>query len=122
MTLKSYLWGMRFSTILALAGWGLVVYFTDPQKSGILGQVLFYLSLFLGLSGLFILMLTKIHRKPEGNEVQFVYLGMSFRQGTLLALLSTILLIFQSLKVLTWWDGLLAVAAIFLVELYFLSR
>jgi hypothetical protein len=122
MTLKSYLWGIRFSTVLALAGWGLIVYFIDPQKSGILGQILFYLSLFLVLSGLFILILTKIHRKREGAEAQFVYIGMSFRQGILLALLSTILLIFQSLKVLTWWDGLLAVVAIFLAELYFLSR
>lgn len=122
MTLKSYLWGLRVSALLALAGWSLAVYFIDPEKSGIGGQLLFYLSLFLALSGMFILLLTRLRRRADDEETTFSCLGMSFRQGMLLALLVVILLILQSFRVLVWWDGLLAAAAVFLVELYFLSR
>lgn len=122
MTLKSYLWGMRIIAVFSVAAWGLVIFYIDPQKSGIAGQALFYASLFLALSGIFILFFTWLRRKKEDEETAFVYLGMGFRQGTLLALLVITLLILQSFRVLTWWDGLLAAAAVFLAELYFLSR
>lgn len=121
MTLNVYLWGMRISTILALLAWGAVIYYVDPSKTGILGQVLFYGSLFLALSGVFTIFFTWLRRKVNQDE-SFVYIGMSFRQGLLLSLLVVILLIMQSFGVLVWWDGLLVVAALFLVELYFLSR
>jgi len=47
---------------------------------------------------------------------------LSLRQGILLALLATSLLVLQGLRMLLWWDGLLTVAGVFLIELYFLSR
>jgi hypothetical protein len=122
MTIKSYLWGMRISTFLALGGFVAVVIFIDPQKSGILGQVLFYLSLILALSGILILILMGLHRRPNDEEQSLSYLGSSFRQGILLSLLAAILLALQGFRVLTWWDGLLVAAAIFLIELYFISR
>ena len=122
MTLNSYLWSLRTGTLISLVGFGLVVYAVDPQKSGLPGQLLFYLSLFLALSGIFILFFTRIRRKPVEEEAALAYLGLSFRQGILLALLAVILLVMQSFRILTWWDGLLAVAAVFLAELYFLSE
>ena len=122
MTLKFYLWGVRLSALLALAVWGAVVILIDPQDSGIFGQVVFYLSLFIALSGIFILFLTWLRRVAISEETPFIYIGMSFRQGMLLAILTIILLILQNFRVLTWWDGLLTTAAVFLVELYFLSR
>lgn len=122
MTLKSYLWGLRISAIISLLGFGLIVYSVDPQKSGILGQFLFYLSLFFFLSGVFILFFTRIRKASIEEETSLAYLGLSFRQGILLALLAIVLLAMQSFRVLTWWDGLLATAAVFLAELYFLSE
>jgi hypothetical protein len=121
MTLKSYLWGMKLGTLISIVGFSLVVYYVDPRQTGILGQILFYLVLFLSVSGIFTLILTGIRRNSREDN-KFIYLGMSLRQGLLLGLLVIILLLLQSLKYLTWWDGLLTVAAIFLVELYFLSR
>jgi len=122
MTLKSYLWGMRISTVLSAAVWVAVVCNINPEEAGMVGQILFYLSLFLTLAGIFILFLTWTRRKISGNERAFARLGMSFRQGVLLSALANTLLIFQSLRILTWWDGLLLVAGVFMVELYFLSR
>ena len=122
MTLKSYLWGMRISAALSAAAWSAVVYNINPEEAGIVGQILFYLSLFLALAGIFILFLTWIRKKISGNERAFARLGMSFRQGVLLSALANTLLIFQSVRILTWWDGLLLAAGVFMVELYFLSR
>lgn len=122
MTLKLYLWGMKISTILALIAWGLVVYNIDPDNSGAVGQSLFYLSAYVSLTGIFILMFIFIRRKLSDEETASFYLGTNLRQGALVAFLAIILLFFQSLRILTWWDGLLVVAGIFIIELYFLNR
>jgi len=122
MTLKSYLWGMRLSTLLAFAAWGLAVFYTDPEKGGTPIKLIFYFTLFLFLSGVFILMLSLFRRKFGGDGVVLSDLGMSFREGMLLSLLVIILLVLQSFKFLVWWDGLLVVAGIFLIELYFLTK
>ena len=122
MTLKSYLWGMRSSTFLALVAWVLVIFHTDPETGGVSAKFIFYFTLFLLLSGVFILMLSFLRRKFGKNGVVLSDLGMSFREGMLLSLLVVILLVLQSLRFLAWWDGLLAVAGIFLIELYFLTK
>jgi len=123
MTLKSYLWGMRISAAVAFAAWALVAWYIDPEKSGVAGLALFYASAFLFLAGLAILFFTWLRRKlVEKNEDVLIYVGMSFRQGILTALLIIGLLIFQQYRMLTWWDGALTVAGVFLIELYFLTR
>ncbi len=122
MTLRSYLWGIRISAFLSVATWLAVVYNIDPEETGLAGQALFYVSFFLALAGIFILFLTWIRRKILGKEWISAHLGMSFRQGVLLSFLASALLVFQSFRILTWWDGLLLVAGIFIIELYFLSK
>lgn len=122
MTLKLYLWGMKISTILSIIAWGLVIYYIDPESSGFAGQILFYLSLYLVLTGTFTLIFALIRKKLADEETVSFYLGTNFRQGALVALLAIILLFFQSLRILTWWDGLLVVAGIFIIELYFLNK
>jgi hypothetical protein len=122
MTLKSYLWGMRIIAFFSLTALGIVIFYLDPEKSGFVGHALFYATLFLSLAAFFILFLTWIRRKIGDEDSSFVYLGMGFRQGALLSVLAVILLALQSFRILTWWDGLMVVAAIFLVELYFLTR
>jgi len=122
MSLKAYLWGLKFSTVLALIGWGLVVFYVDPEKGGLAGQALFFASLFLALTGIFALFFTLARRKVVNEEEQLFHVGMSLRQGLLLALLAVVILAMQHFRVLIWWDGLLVVVAILLAELYFLSR
>lgn len=122
MTLKSYLWGLRFVTIISAISWITVVMRIDPETSIFVGQSLFFVSLLLTLSGIFTLTFTWMRRRVSGGENAFVHLGMSLRQGVLLAVLIIVLLIFQRLQILIWWDGLLVVAGFFIIELYFLTR
>lgn len=123
MTLKSYLWGMRIGALLSLASWVLVVTQIDPIESGIAGKLLFYGSFFLSVGAIAIIGLTWLHtRQSAHGNLEMVYVSGSFRQGILASLLAVSLLVLQSFRVLVWWNALLTVAGIFLVELYFLSR
>jgi hypothetical protein len=123
MTLKSYLWGIRISTAISFAAWILVLKQVDPQKTGAIGQLLFFGSALLFLSGLFVLFFTWLRGVVNGDEeVALAYIGVSFRQGVLVAILLCLLLALQQYRILTWWDGALTVAGIFLVELYFLIK
>ncbi|MDO8240706.1 MAG: hypothetical protein Q7T51_01870 [Candidatus Moranbacteria bacterium] len=122
MTLKSYIWGIRLVTLLSVVAFVFVVKFVDPDATGVAGKLLFYCSLFFALSGLFNLLLLWLRRKNVDMENAFSNVGLSFRQGMLLALFAIGLLILQSLRLLVWWDGLLLLAGIFLIEFYFVSR
>ncbi|HHE46017.1 MAG TPA: hypothetical protein ENL05_01590 [Candidatus Moranbacteria bacterium] len=122
MTLKAYIWGMRSITLLSLIALGVMIVYVDPESSGIIGITLFYLIVFFVLSGIFNLGLIFIRRKLLGNEIAASNVGLSFRQGILLAVLCLVLLILQSFRILVWWDALLALGGILLIELYFLNK
>jgi len=122
MTLKSYIWGMRIVTLFSIIALGLVINYVDPEAAGIIGKALFYLILFFALGGLFNLLLLWFRRKITHSENAYAQVGLSFRQGLLLSSLAVGMLLMQSFRVLVWWDGLLLLAGIFLIEFYFLSR
>ncbi|MDP1619442.1 MAG: hypothetical protein Q8M12_00415, partial [bacterium] len=83
---------------------------------------LFYLSLFFVGSGIFNLVLLRLRKGTLNAETASSNIGLSFRQGMLLALFMIGLLVLQSFRVLVWWDGLLLFGGIFLIELYFVSK
>lgn len=110
---------MFIFSIITLAS---IVNYVDPETTGLIGKVLFYVVLFFALSSLFDLILLWLRRKITTSENAFANVRLSFRQGSLLAIFIIGLLIMQSLRVLVWWDGLLLLVGIFITELYFLSR
>jgi hypothetical protein len=119
---------MRGLTITAGASLAGILIFTAPyfdqnpsQKVySNIGIMLFAVLIFC--ASLFSLMLFWMRRKASGNELLQTHLGVSLRQGILLALCVVVLLVLQIFRVLTWWDGLLAVGAVMMMELYFLAR
>lgn len=122
MTLRAYIWGMRIITLFSLFSLGAVAFYINPEGSGIVGICMFYLVAFFVLSGIFNLFLLFVRRKILGDELAAKNIQLSFRQGILLSVMFLIILILQSYQMLIWWDVLLVIAGIFLVELYFLSR
>ena len=56
------------------------------------------------------------------KQIYNVHLNTSLRQGVLLSAMIIIGLGFQRLRVLTWWDGILLLAIVLLIEFYFSSR
>ena len=122
MSLKAYIWGVRIVTILSLGAFVLVVNLVDPEGSGLVGKILFYVSIFFFLSGFFNLLLLRLRKRNVNAENAFSNISLSFRQGILLALFSIGLLVLQSFRILIWWDGLLLMFGIFIIELYLVSR
>ena len=122
MTLKSYIWGVRTIALFSFIAWACIINFVDPEATGVAGKTLFYIAALFALSSLFNLILLWIRKKAIGKEAAALNVGLSFRQGILLAVFVVGLLILQSLRILVWWDGLLLLAAIFLIELYFLNK
>ena len=109
--------------MLSFAAWVMVILYINPEKSGVAGQALFYASTFLFFAGVLILFFTWMRRKArDDDEIAFTYLGTSFRQGILMALLLIGLLVLQQYRLLIWWDGALVIVGVFLMELYFLTR
>ncbi len=124
MSLNAYLWGVRLFTLLSLCAWFGVIMAVDPEQAGFVGIGLFFTSLFAFLLGGLTLCFTFFYRKVLGEESAAHYLGSIFRQAFLLASYVCIIIFFQWQQILTWWDFLLLLAAVLLVEFSFreLSR
>lgn len=122
MTLRRYLIGMLISTLTCWTAWVVVLIYIDPEKSGFIGFLSFYISLFFALVGTLSLAGFYLRRWLSRNEILFAHITPSFRQGVLLSVCFIGCLILQSFRILTWWDGILFVTAIALLEFYFMSR
>lgn len=122
MKLKAYIWGIRSITLLSVLALGAIVYLVDPTSSGKIGVGLFYLVIFFSLSGIFNLSLLGLRRHFIGDELAAENVGISFRQGLLLALFIIGILVLQSYRMLVWWDAVLVFGGAFLIEVFFLSR
>jgi len=119
MTIGAYIWGMRFLASASAFALILVFSYQEPQSGGSAALILFYLSLFFFLWSLCALFLLSWRSQLSGNRNAP---RISLRQSALISIIGTSLLILQGFRMLVWWDGLLVVVAVFLAELYFLSR
>jgi len=132
MSHRFFLWGMRILAVVSFVLMLITLMFLSPysdpysfRESVSLNIVIFEISLFFALLAGFSLLLFWIRtiRCPDlKNRELNAIVGVSFRQGFLLSLAVIVLLVMQSFDVLVWWDGLLAIGAIIMAELYFLAR
>ncbi len=122
MTLQSYLWGVRIGTVIGFVALCAVVFLTDPIDIGNIAFVLFYLTFFLTASGVSVLILTWLWKKKAKEIFTLGEVGMAVRQGVLIGLLVTVIVGMQQMQVLMWWSVLIIIGAVFLVELYFITR
>lgn len=132
MNYKSLAWILRIVGFLAFLGVLYFVFFTAPYREqeitnlAIRNIIIFEVILFIFLStifSLFLFWIRRIGQKGRMKNPEMVVLEViSIRQGILLGFCAMILLILQSFNILTWWDGLLAVGAILMLELYFLVK
>lgn len=122
MTLQSYLWGLRIGTVISFAAFCAVIFLTDPLDIGNTAFILFYLTFFLAVSGMSVLVLTWLWQRMAKDMLTLGEVGMAVRQGVLIGLLLTTLVGMQQMKLLLWWDALIVLGVVFLIELYFLTR
>lgn len=118
MSIRAYLIGLSISTILCVVALVLTIVNTNPVQGGQTALASLYISGFF--AGLGILTLTGyvIRRYLTHNEIRYGNVQASFRQAFLLSGLLLATLYLQSLRLVSWWDLLLLITIVFLLELY----
>lgn len=121
MTLKHYLIWMAVGTLVAWGAFWLVITYVNPETAGTLGFTLFYVAIFLGVTGTFTLLGFAWRYFRHRDEPLYRHVSISFRQGIFLALMLVIALFLQQQGLLTWWNLILLVLGVSLLEFGLLS-
>lgn len=113
---------MGTGTAIAAASWVMVLLFLNPQVTGAVGVVLFFVSFFLVIFGIASIVGYAARRIFRRHEIAFKLVALSFRQAILIAALLTGSLFLQSRGYFTWWTALLLLLFLTLVEAFFAAR
>ncbi|MFA4890855.1 MAG: hypothetical protein WC604_00660 [Candidatus Gracilibacteria bacterium] len=122
MTHRNYLMLMAVAGLLAWVAFVTVIFKFNPYESTSVALAFFYLSLFIALSCTFTLLGYFFRLWFYRNEIFYLHINISLRQGVLLSLIAIGCLVLLMLDVLTWWSGGLLITATVLMEFYFASR
>lgn len=122
MTLKNYLFLMIFATAICWGAFLFVINTIDPFVTNWLGFVLFYSSLFLSLTGTFAILGFLLRFAALKQSLAFRLVADAFRQSFLLALMTTLSLLLQSLKLLSWVNFFLLIGGTAALEYFLIVR
>jgi len=122
MTLRTCILGMIISTFLCFVSLILILLYINPETAGFIGAILFFLVLFLFLSGFFGVLGFYLRTKLSKNKTGFHQIGVAFRQGVFFSLIFTGMLVLQILEMFYFWSVALFIISIGLLELYSMSK
>lgn len=94
---------MSIWTIIAWLCWLVAMFFINPKKSGLLGFLVFYLALFLAITGTVAIFGFLIAARRKMVPI-FVAVSRSFWRGVWFAVLVVVILLLQGLKLLQLWN------------------
>lgn len=112
---------MTLTTVVCWAAWAMIINITNPAEAGFWGFFFFYASLFLALAGTLSVIGFFIRKLVLKEELAFRHVAVSFRQAVLFAILVVGSLILQSKGLLTWWNILLFILVLTILEFFFIS-
>ncbi|MCF7860210.1 hypothetical protein K9M09_01145 [Patescibacteria group bacterium] len=121
MTLKNYLWVMGTMTLLCWGIFALMLNLIDPTATNWLGFMLFYVALFLALSGTAALLGFIIRFVALKRDLVFYAVSTAFRQSFLFALFIVIALFLLSNNLFTWLNVALLLIIFAILELFVAS-
>lgn len=110
------------SGLLAWMGWLLVLFKLSPYQTLGLSLAFFYVTMFIALSATFAVIGFYFRVWLFKNEIFYRHINVALRQGIFLSLIAVFCLIFQMMRVLSWWSGLLLVVISVLLEFYFSAK
>lgn len=122
MNLRQYLALFSFGTLIAATSFIMVLYFVDPFATGLIGAIIFYITLLCALIGLFTTLGTAIRAKRNSEEGIETHISRSLRQAILFTALIISSLILQSIGKLTTFSVFLLIAIFGLLEFLSLGR
>mgnify|MGYP001806295765 CR=1 FL=1 len=118
MTLKNYLLVMGIMTAVCWGIFILMLNLIDPTATNQLGFILFYVALFIALSGTAALIGFIIRFVALRRELAFYAVTTAFRQSFLFALFIVISLMLLSANLFTWLNVGLLVIIFAILELF----
>lgn len=120
MNLRQYLIVMAIGTAVAISSWCVVLIAMNPLTSGALALVAFYVTLSLGLAGLFTILgtLARTYRFPDRDIGATV--NRSLRQGIFLTILLVGSLYLMTQGLFSTLTLFIAVLALGFLEFFFL--
>ena len=95
--------------------------FTSPEM-GAVSYGSFFIAFFLLLICLATIIGFYVRRRASNNEVLYQNLKNAFRQGTLVALYFTVLLILRAADLLNWWDAALLLVSVISFDMFFKGK
>lgn len=116
MKIKGFLTGLVLATILAWACLIAVLNYNSPQGNGFGLLILFYLSLFAAIAGIFSIIGIFIRRISQGKKSVQKQIKISFRQGLLLSLVLVVALFLQSQQLFHWWSLIILLLVVGFIE------
>lgn len=122
MTHHRYISMIAFAGVLAWVAWFVVLFKLDPYNHVGLSMFFFFITLFIALSGTFTVFGFYFRIWLFKNEIFYKHINIALRQGFFLSLIAIFSLVFQLMRVLNWWSGLLLIVIAVLLEFYFSSR
>jgi len=122
MTLRFYLWSTGLASVLALFSFLAIMWFFSPDNAGGAVLLLLFLSLFLALCGFFGFIGFYFRHRRRKDKPASYFLGISFREGTLLSALMVGFLTMKSFQVFYWWTALIFLIIVVAIEIAFLYR
>ncbi len=112
---------MILGTVGAWASWFMVISYLTPDIAGASGFVFFYLSLFIAIVGSTTLVGFGIRAMVHRNESVTRQASISFRQGIFVAIVAVLSLLLKDQNLFTWWNILILVLILTIIEFFFLS-
>jgi len=122
MSFPAFIILMIITTIVSWSAWGVVIFSINPYEADFLGIIFFYISLFFSLLGTFSIIGSIVRKKLVKKDILFRQVVISFRQAILFSLLIATALFLQSGRILTWWNILILVATLSVIELFAISK
>ena len=116
MIVLSYILGLILITGLSLVSFIFFIIRTDPLELTNFERFIFYLSLFLGLSGFFAIIGTFIRKHRSQFHLSWKMIRLAFRQGIIISLIILLLLILKAQGSLDWKAIVFSISSGLLVE------
>jgi len=121
MTVKAFLIGSLFTTIVSWAILVAIIRWLDPHQAGWLGYLLFFLALFLAVASTSGIIGYTIRRIITPGQLSSYAVRTALRQGLLLGLFLVVLLFLQLMELYQWWMAVIVIVLFLSIEIVFLS-
>ena len=122
MTHHKYISSILTTGILAWIGWTITVFKFDPLTQINIALPFFFVTLLIALSCTFTILGFYFRVWLFKNEIFYKHINIAIRQGIVIAVLTIVCLLYQMMRVLTWWSGLSIIVGAIFLEFYFSSR